>query len=621
MNRLLAAGFLMVNCFVAWAQQSKLTYSTIELKTPLSGSFSFTEIEELPAAKIIHLQAEPKPLNTNQQLKTTLTAKHIQQQQHLNVAEPTKLNKNNATPPEVLRSFAANISQGTPNDNDMAVSNSGIVASCVNTNINFYGDTGRFIWGRLLSAITNRLGPLNRTYDPRVIYDPTTDKFILVFLQGTSSADTRIIVGFSTDTDPARPWNFYQIPGNVTGDSSWSDYPIISISKSDLFITVNRLRDNTFWKDGFMESYIWQVNKANGFAGDTLQQRVYNNIKFNNQPIWSVCPTRYSHTFDKDEMFFLSVRPDQPENDTLFLHRIDQSLASGNATLTTRVLKTPVKYGLQPNALMPSGQLLQTNDARVLSAMVVNGVVYFTGNTIDFAKTAPAVYFGTIENTWTNNPLVKMQIISYDSMDIGYPSIAYCGSGLAGDHRSMITFSHSSSRHFPGTSVVYVDRNFNVSPPVFVRQGLNSINVLADTIERWGDYTGIQTKYNEQGICWLSGNFGDLSGSNRTVVARVKTTDVTLGSKQVKENIQSVFYPNPVTNFATVEFTVTNRLAITVELGSMDGKYLKDILVDIAKPGINQLRIDTETLANGTYFVNLKTNEGIIKTHKFVVAR
>lgn len=619
MNKLLLAGFLMVYALIANAQQEKFTYNVINLNTPLSARFTFSEVEELPAAKIIHLQAEPKPLNPQQTIKAKLTAKHLMQNKHLNIVEPTQLNKNNATPPEVLRSFAANISQGTPNDNDVAVSNNNIVASCVNTNINFYNDTGRFIWGRLLSALTNKLGQLNRTYDPRVIYDPIEDKFILVFLQGTSSADTRIIVGFSTDTDPSKPWNFYQIPGNVTGDSSWSDYPIISISKSDLFITVNRLKDNTFWKDGFIESYIWQVNKANGFAGDTLRQRVYNNIRFNNNPIWSVCPTRYSNAFDKDEMFFLSVRPDQPENDTLFLHRIDQSLSSGNATLTTRVLKTPVKYGLQPNALMPSGQLLQTNDARVLSAMVVNGVIYFTGNTIDFTKTAPAIYFGTIENTWTNNPLVKMQIISYDSMDIGYPSIAYCGSGLAGDHRSMITFSHSSRRHFPGTSVVYVDRNFNVSPPVFVRQGLNSINVLADTIERWGDYTGIQTKYNEKGICWLSGNFGDASGSNRTVVARVKATDLTLGSKQIVKEVHSVLYPNPVVNYATVEFSVNSRMTITVEVGSIDGKYLKDILVDIAKPGLNQLRIATESLPNGTYFVNLKSNEGIIKTHKFVV--
>lgn len=205
MNKLLLAGFLMVNAFAANAQQGKLTYNVINLNTPLSASFAFSEIEDLPAAKIIHLQAEPKPLNPQQALKAELTAKHISQNQHLNVVEPTKLNKNNATPPQVLRSFAANISQGTPNDNDMAVSNNNIVASCVNTNINFYGDTGRFIWGRLLSALTNRLGPLNRTYDPRVIYDPIADKFILVFLQGSSSADTRIIVGFSTDTDPTKP--------------------------------------------------------------------------------------------------------------------------------------------------------------------------------------------------------------------------------------------------------------------------------------------------------------------------------------------------------------------------------------------------------------------------------
>lgn len=606
-------------CSIYGMAQPKITYHTTDLKTAKSISIIFSELEELPDAKIIHIQAEPAPLNPVQQLKKQLTHAHLQKQQYV---EPKTINyKKAATAPQVLGVFNANFSQGTPNDNDLAVSNGNIIASCVNTNINFYNDTGRLMWGRLLSAISNKLGPLNRTYDPRVIYDPIEDKFILVFLQGSSSTDTRIIIGFTTTNDPSKTWNLYQLPGNFTGDSSWSDYPIIAINKEDLFITVNRLKDNTFWKNGFIESYIWQVNKKDGYTGDSLRQRVYNNIKYNNQPIWSVCPVKNSYSFDRNEMFLLSVRPDQLENDTVFLHYIDNSIASGKAKLSMRILKSPVKYGLQPNAIMPNNKYLQTNDARVLSAIVVNGMIYFTGNCIDPIKLSPSVYFGVIEKTWTSNPTIKAQIISYDSLDIGYPSIAYAGSGADGDHSCMITFSHVSKKYFPGTSVVYVDRYFNISSPMFVKNGDGNINLIADSVQRWGDYTGIQTKYNQPGIIWLNGSYGTTNGDNRSVVARVKVTDPLLSAATI-DNIQTTgsIYPNPSGTVATFEFKVALKQLITIDIGSLDGKYLKTILVDWAKPGLNQLRIDTSVLPNGMYFVNLKSNEGILYTHKFIVA-
>lgn len=83
--------------------------------------------------------------------------------------------------------------------------------------------------------------------------------------------------------------------------------------------------------------------------------------------------------------------------------------------------------------------------------------------------------------------------------------------------------------------------------------------------------------------------------------------------------MQINLYPNPVVNVATLEFTMNKKELITVELGSVDGKYLKTILVDWGKPGLNQLRIETDSLPDGMYFVNLKSNGEIIKTHKFVV--
>jgi hypothetical protein len=408
--------------------------------------------------------AAPAPISDVKKLKQQLDRERSMQTSKPNTKS---LQKMAAPVPSLLTNFNGNITQGTPNDNDLAISKGGKIISVVNTNLNFFSDSGRVIAARSLSVFANALGSLNRTFDPRVIYDPKADRFIVVFLQGSTSADTRIIVGFSQTNDPVDKWNFYQIPGNITGDSSWSDYPIISISDEDLFITVNRVRDNTPWQSGFITSYIWQVSKTSGYTGDSLRSKLYDQLTFNNRSIWSVCPVKGGSTTYGPKMWFLSQRPSDLQNDTVFLHEITNTLSSGNATLKQTILRANKTYGLQPNAIQPNGKKLQTNDARVLSACYENGYIHYVGNTIDTANFAPAVYYGIIGGVWGNNPSIEGRIISYDTMDIGYPSIAYIGGG-AGDNSMLITFSHVSPLQFPGTSAVYVDRFGNVSDPVLV---------------------------------------------------------------------------------------------------------------------------------------------------------
>jgi hypothetical protein len=484
-----------------------------------------------------------------------------------------------------------------------------------------YNDTGRFLLSKSLSNFGKALGTLNRTYDPRAIYDPIADRFIVVFLQGTTSADTRIITGFSRTNDPTKEWNFYAIPGNTFGDSSWSDYPIISLSNNELFITVNRLRDNSSWQEGFIESLIWQVNKEDGFAGDTLRKKLYYDIKYNNKSIWSICPVKGSNEYYGPGHYFVSVRPSALQNDTVFLHEITNNL-NGNPTLTLKVLKTDVAYGLQPNAPQPSGQYLQTNDARVLSATHHGGVIHYVGNTIDPTLFAPSVYYGKIDLQDKANPTIKGKIISYDSMDIAYPSIAYAGGGFGADQSMMITFSHVSRSKFPGNSAIYADWNGELSAPVHLRKGDGNINVLQDTIERWGDYTGIQPVYNKLGECIITNSYGVASGGHNTWVSRVKSNDVRLGVKQnTKETAQQVnLYPVPAQEYAQIEFNLTENMILTFSLIDIQGKSTIDLLRDKGKAGTNKFTFNTSSLPNGVYILNVNNNEKNIISKRIVVA-
>lgn len=534
-----------------------------------------------------------------------------------------KTNGANAAPvPQNQKVFTANSSNGTPNDNSMAISNSGKIISVVNTNVRVFDENGtnQMPYRSLAGFTGNQLTGLDRTYDPRVIYDPNADRFIVIFLQGDSSNDSRIVVGFSQTNDPAGAWKWYALQGNRWNNGTWFDYPIVSISKKDLFITGNLLQDNKGWKDGFTQSVIWQVKLDDGYSGAALTNRYYDNIIYNGKPIWSICAVQGGATPYGPEAFFISLRPGDAKNDTVFLHAVNNTLESGKAQLSTRILKSNITYGLPPSAIQPSGQYLQTNDARALHAIIEQGVIYFAGNTIDTTNYSAGVYFGKIGNIWGAQPQVTAHIISYDTLDIGYPSLTYAGGGT-GDQSLFMTFSHVSSTTFPGTSVVFVDRYGDISSPLRVRSGDGSINLLTDSNERWGDYTGIQRKYNETGVCWLSGSYGSSNGTHPTCVAKIKNVDPKLSATNLAVASMKMF-PNPVMETLMLELNVEQKTTCTFQVIDAQGRVIKTFSDRIINgSGLYKASFDVSSLPAGSYFFKATTHDNSLFTQPFVVTR
>ena len=68
-------------------------------------------------------------------------------------------------------------------------------------------------------------------YDPKLIYDPTQDRFVLVFLKDNDAANSKIIVCFSSTNDPADPWHVYRLDGNPLDNNRWTDFPAVALSE------------------------------------------------------------------------------------------------------------------------------------------------------------------------------------------------------------------------------------------------------------------------------------------------------------------------------------------------------------------------------------------------------
>jgi hypothetical protein len=246
----------------------------------------------------------------------------------------------------------------------------------------------------------------------------------------------------------------------------------------------------------------------------------------------------------------------------------------------------------------------------VLDAVIHNNRIYYAQNCIVQGANTAGVYLGRIDNPALATPTVSGKVIGFDTIDLGYPSIAHIGKGSA-DYRSFLTCSFVTQNQFPGTAAFYIDNDGDVSNMLIVRKGDNDLNILSDTIERWGDYTGIQRRYNEDFTAWLSGSYARSNKSYGTWVAKITTEDSLLISSvknSDKLNLPTALYPNPTNDRFQLEFESAKGNFTSIQLFDAQGKLVATLLEDKVKAGTNLFSFSTLSLSKGIYLLRITEN-------------
>ena len=532
----------------------------------------------------------------------------------------TNYNKAQAiTAPYVGLNFLGNpYNNSTPCDNDVAISNGGKLISVINSSVwmkDVVADT--LINYMSLNSFFLPLGNLQGKFDPKVLYDPNSDKFILVCLAGFTDSTSSILVGFSQTNNPGGTWNVYELPGNPLNNTLWTDYPMISVSNNELFITVNLLYNNMPWQTGFNETVIWQVNKNSGYNGyQTLVGGFYNNIQFGGRNIRNLCPVKGGSTPYGPNQYFVSNRNLDPQNDTIFLVNLTDTFNSPNAMIVANAYKSSLKYTLPPTARQSNNYKFETNDQRILGAFFENNKIQFVQNSLNTGTGFAAIYHGIISNV-AGAPTVSASILSDPLLDLGYANISYAGNA-ANDNTSIITFDHSSPTVFAGTSAAISDGTGMFSPISTIANGLNYVIVINGFNQRWGDYSGSQRKYDQPGVVWMSGEYGTNVKKNAAWVAQVSVQELvsnkTITSKEAEVN----FYPNPTTDIINVNFTLNEQDALKFEVYDMQGKLINTLLYTHVKKGENMFSFSTQPLSSGSYLLKISSSNTIVVNKKFI---
>jgi len=449
--------------------------------------------------------------------------------------------KNDALPPQILDGFNGNSFQGnSPLDNHLCISNGGQILSAINSNVNMRTSDGTLIRTRTLDAFTGNLFDAEQKYDPRVIYDPVHDRFIMTCLSGFASATSNIILGVSASNDVNGEWTLYSLDGNPFQTDQWTDYPMLSLSEDELFLTINLLRDNFSWQEGFVQTLIYQIDLGSLYAAQPLQTRIWSDINFDGKPIRNLCPVKYADETRGDKMILLSNRNFAISNDSIFILELDGKQDDENVNIDIQVRISDNPYGAPPNAGNGSVGQLQTNDARILDAILIDDQIQFVGNTRNHDTGFSDVYHGIISDVWDTKS-VKGQSIGNVDYDLGYPGIAWTGLNYS-DKDVIIVATHTSSTKFAGISAIYFDNNLEYSNLVEAKVGLGILS--GNNPVRWGDYIGIQRRYDQPGIVFTAGTYGETNNQAFTWINKIASPNVDLSSVANIEEVSDVkYYP------------------------------------------------------------------------------
>ncbi len=538
--------------------------------------------------------------------------------------------KNNITKADsfqVLNGFEGNAwGGGTPNDNTLAISNGNFLVSSVNSNINVYDlNIDSLVMSISMNGFASAVqGISSHQYDPKLIYDPIEDRFILVFLAGSESGQTDIVIGFSSTNNPLDTWNLYSISGNPVNDTSWFDYPALSLTNNELFLTGNLLSDSGSWQVSFKQSIVWQIDKHKGYQGLPLQTRLWSDINFQGSMLRNIHPVGGGDYIPEKEMYLLNTRNFDPQNDTIFLLHISGTQYETSSEMTIKAVITDRAYGMPPDARQNGTHKLATNDARVLGAFLQNDKIQFVSNTVDTNFGSAAVYHGLITGYNTNNPVCFGNIISDSIIDFGYPNMSFSGK-ISKENQAIITFEFSgkSDTLYPGFCGIFYEGDNKYSDIIKLKKGGCVINIIPG-VDRWGDYSGSQRKYNEPGKVWVSGTFSVIDGfykTNSTWIAELYSTFEKTNPAPPTFDKKIVVYPNPTSDLVHFDFEISEATVVQFILSDVAGRISDSFYTTRLPKGRNLITFPIGHLRKGYYLVKMinKETQKVLYTEKIII--
>jgi hypothetical protein len=203
------------------------------------------------------------------------------------------------------------------------------------------------------------------------------------------------------------------------------------------------------------------------------------------------------------------------------------------------------------------------------------------------------------------NQVIKADIIGVDSLDFGYPNIVHVATSFGCYEGSMIGFNHTSVTTYAGISAIRHDNNDGYSEIIRLKEGQNYVRRLGGSYERWGDYFGMQTDYNNPQHVYTAGFYGTYNNSSSTWFSRMHFPSVGAVQTEIIKTDPTIYY-GPVTLFTIVDGGYPPYTYLWSD-STTDSKNSFNMIYD--DPGFT-------SYSNGPEFVKVTDSKGcVLKTN------
>ncbi len=579
------------------AIKSSLQQTSLSLEIPAGGNPNHTHTSAV---------SEPMPFITTPEALTIKAGKQSYKKYNANHHNPT--NKSPITPVIDAR-FEANASvDATPSSNTIAISDDGIIISANNDGVIYFTETGTRLYEAKWVDFFDDNQLTSAFFSPRVLYDPVDERFILVTLHGKTLSTSRVIISFSKSKNPQDGWNVYKLPGNAHGDGSWLDFASIGISTNELYVSGNLIQDTTF-----NQAIVYQISKLDGYAGSILDWQFWTD--FFNEPV-SITPASYGHDGDYGPGIYL-VSSAAAGDDAYWFWDLTNDI-EGDPELIAYIIPSETYSPPADASQAGSVDKLETGDSRTTNAFYLDGIIHFVMN-IDVGGGFSGISYNRLSVPQQN--VTTTHLSESGNADLAHAGVASFATS-ASDLSVMISFLRSSASSFPEFGVVNVDQGMSWSATTLVKEGETYVDRLPG-LERWGAYTGIARRHNSiDPRTWSSGSVGaNVEGRDHTYKSWIGevTNGQNVSTIEIDEAIAFSVTPNPVRDYAEINFTLTEALPLAIALYDVYGHHTRTLYQAVPLAGTHTISFHRGDLAVGSYVISLSSLGRVLGNEKIVV--
>ena len=321
------------------------------------------------------------------------------------------------------------------------------------------------------------------TFDPRVLYDPFSERWFAVSVDDARGVDNSILLAVSETSDPTDGWKGYDIDGDLE-DKRWADFPTLGFDAEGVYISASMFDIPNDGESNDTTTTIVAVPKDNLLAlTPTLGETTFRNNSlsdtgFTVQPVVDLDNTEPGQPAALLSAFNTSSGIFKRTN-------ITGDLTSPNLDIPGTLISVTA-YNSPSDAEQPQNQAdIESGDSRFSGNVVLQNGDLWGVQTVENNGRNALRWFRIDEDS---NLLIDEGLIADESLDFYYGSIA-----VNEFNDVVIGFSGSGENQFVSTYAALgetVGNNTTFDDPLLLQEGVDTY-VSFDGIgrNRWGDYS------------------------------------------------------------------------------------------------------------------------------------